>query len=190
MRKVIIIDDRVERQKQYLSDKDLQSLSAMDGVTLSYQISRDLESYAGYDLLAFHRSALVERNMLSAVIDYCKRNGKYLVTFSGGINNNNFYTNHYIELNSKTFYRMDRLTAFLQDFCQENGDVHILRLVYGDNWLMPFMVKYNHLKWQYGDAMPRKVADQFYDLEDLIGPELIENQHKLQQQLESLKNLS
>jgi hypothetical protein len=190
MRKVIIIDDRVERQKQYLSDKDLQSLSAIDGVVLCYQICMELDSYNDYDLLAFHRSALVERNILSAVVDYCKKNGKYLVTFSGGINNNNFYTDHYIELNSKTFYRIDRLKAFLQDFCQGDGDVHILRLVYGDNWLMPFIVKYNHLRWQYGDAMPQKVADQFYDLEDLIGPELTDDPHKLQQKLEILKNLS
>lgn len=188
MRKAIIIDDRKVRQDIFLGDEARHKLQKIDGVVFSYEIDINVDIYADYDLIAIHRSALVEQGFLPSVIDYCKRNKKYLITFSGGISKDNYYSDHYIELNSKTFYNIDRLFYFLEDFCDSNNEVQLLRLIYGKNWKLPFIIQYNHLKWQYGDSMPSKVEDRLYDLVDIIGTELAEDEHRRNQEIEILKN--
>lgn len=188
MRKAIIIDDRKVRQELFLGEKQIEELSAIDGVVFSHEVDTNLESYSVYSLIAIHRSALVEQNFLPAMIDYCRRNGKYLVTFSGGIAKDNYYSDHYIELNTRTFYNADRLSYFLGHFCSDENDVQLLSLIYGRNWMLPYLVQYNHLKWQYKDAVPPKIEDRLYDLEDIIGTELAGNEKYRNQEIEILKN--
>lgn len=186
MRKAIIIDDRLFRQENLLGDEKYK-LENIPGLTLSYHIEEDYAKYLEYDLIAIHRSALAEANDLYKFIKFCKDKGKYLVTFSGGVPKDSYYSDNFIELNSRTFYNIGRLIDFFTDFCGKDDEVHLLRLIYGENWKLPYLVEYNHLKWQFGKSLPPKFQDRLYDMEDIIGDDLANDANKRNQEIENLK---
>ena len=187
MREAVIIDDRVSRQDNYLKE-DKVKLESIEGLTFSEEFDTDFTKLDQYSLIAIHRTILEERNLLLAFKDYCKKNNKYLVTFSGGVSNDTFYDDYYVELNSITFYNIDRLYAFFNDFCIEDNEVHLLMLVYGSNWKLPYLIEYNHIILQYGDNVPPEIEDRLYDIEDIIGKNIIKDPKRRNQEIELLKN--
>lgn len=187
MREAIIIDDRVSRQDNYLKEGKVK-LESIEGLTFSEEFDTDFTKLDQYSLIAIHRTILEERNLLLAFKDYCKKNNKYLVTFSGGVSNDTFYDDYYVELNSITFYNIDRLYTFFNDLCIEDNEVHLLMLVYGSNWKLPYLIEYNHIIWQYGDNVPPEIEDRLYDIEDIIGKNIIEDPKRRNQEIELLKN--
>lgn len=187
MRKAIIIDDKKNRQDRFIGEDAVKKLSSINGVFFSYDLKHP-QAYDSYDLIAVHRSLLVDNKVLATFIEYCKNRKKYLVTFSGNVTKDTYNSDSYIELNSKTFYHFGRLYEFLCSFCEKDEEVHLLRLVYGTNWKLPFLVEYNHLKWQYGDAMPDKIQERLFDLEDIIGSQFANDDKRRNQEIENLKN--
>lgn len=186
MRNAIIIDDRPIRQKQMLGE-NMTRLYEIRGLSFEYRVDGDFEYYSQYSFIAVHRSALTQIKELQSFIQYCRKTNKYLVLFSGGVPKNSFYDDHFIELNSKTFYNVDRLVDFFTDFCSTEGSAHLLRLVYGRNWKLPYLVEYSHLKWQYGDVPPRRVQDRFFYIEDILQDEVSDDKKRIKE-IEDLKN--
>jgi|GEM_PF-1604685 len=147
MKRMILIEDRVQRQLNFINQKKLfdefPNLKNICG-DKDYSVIKNLLSnkefeavFNEYQVIAIHRSALSteERNKL---IEYCKAKGKSLVFFSGGIssallrklNNSNLLT-----INSKDFYS-ENLFEFLK---QGNEDLRLL--AFGVKWELCLLIK-------------------------------------------------
>ncbi len=134
MKKILLIEDRVERQKIFteVTNIDLNRYSNI----IDNQIKIDKKELGNYSTIITHRSAYGSENssMLGFLKEYCEKNSIQLVFFSGGITST-FYSNEKYEfllLNSKAFYS-ENLNYFLDDINNGN-EPNLLILGYGKNW--------------------------------------------------------
>jgi len=134
MKKILIIEDRVERQNKFTNETGI----ALDKYEtfLDRRESLDKDSLGEYSTIITHRSAFGEsdENILDYLKKYCEEHQTKLVFFSGGISST-FYSKskyEFLLLNSKSFYSKN-LELFLDDL-QKNQEPNILLLGYGQDW--------------------------------------------------------
>ncbi len=134
MKKILIIEDRVERQNKFTNKTGI----AFDRYEtfLDRRESFEKDSLGEYSTIITHRSAFGESddNILDYLKKYCENHQTKLVFFSGGISST-FYSKikyEFLLLNSKSFYSKN-LELFLDDF-QKNQEPNILLLGYGKDW--------------------------------------------------------
>ncbi len=155
MRKVLILDDRVERKKAHMSEDAIRVL--FDCVKQGFltiingeELENDslLNFLANYDLIAIHRSWLVSQKMIQEVVEYVKKEHKHLILFSGGISQSLLMNNYtYASVNSAVFYT-NRLPFFVEKFATKEIDQPLLEFLYGGAWLIPIYMKYRQLIWR------------------------------------------
>ncbi len=142
MNKIILIEDRINRQKNMLGNlfeklNDFPDLSNKSGGTDFEEIKQQLnyekfgDIFNDFKIIMVHRSAL-ETSVRNKLIDFCIENGKTLVLFSGGVSNatiekkkNNSFI---VLLNAQTFYSHN-----LIDFLN-NKEHNPYILAFGKNW--------------------------------------------------------
>ncbi len=143
--KIAIIEDRLGRVEQFL-EFDLQNCEQVtivsgkefDELILALD-SKNTEILNQFDCIASHRSALT--NQIRDVLkEYCKKNNRPLIFFSGGITSSVFKDVEFpfLHINSKDFYSTN-LELFLNN-CQENNSINLLMLQFGDRWKLSLLL--------------------------------------------------
>lgn len=178
MKKVIIVDDRLERMRLHLSTESLTDLKNLveDGfLMISTEISSEKDGinsvFIDYDIIAVHRSYLANTSMSNSFNEYVKRTNKYFIVFSGGISQSILSNKgHLLNINSSDFYTPE-LPRFIKKFCSENGiESPLLQYLYGDSWRLTLLLQYRHLLWTYGDIddidddMDENMAEELHDI--------------------------
>lgn len=144
MKKILLIEDRVERQNLFVEKTKINLLKYCDVldnfinneyIEFELQIYNNNFNFSKYDYILSHKSAFGSNNSeaLGRLRDYSRKNEKTLVLFSGGISSN-YYNNsdfEILELNSKTFYS-ENLKLFLE--ATRNNNENVLMLCYGGYW--------------------------------------------------------
>lgn len=174
MKKIIIIDDRKERKKQFLKDdKDIEELSKYVDFKESFgndSAESILEEVKDYELIAIHRSWLLELgdNAEKDLIDFVEDKKKYLVLFSGGIDQKLIQENFIARVNSADFY-----TKWLIEFSKrfnedENMKSPLAQLLYGESWKLLLWTDLRAIYWKYEDDLNfEKLKEEFGDEEGL-----------------------
>ncbi len=140
MKKILLIEDRVERQERFSKDTGirLDQYSAF----LDNQTEINLSNLDQYSTIIVHRSAFGDRedNVLDLLKEHCTGNKTQLVFFSGGITSTYYSKSKYefLLLNSKSFYS-DNLKVFLEHI-KEKEYPNLLLLGYGKNWKVNLML--------------------------------------------------
>jgi len=149
MKKVLLIEDRAERQKDLLKSSDV-SLEKYSNI-LDNMIEDKFETFikdirnnnfdlTPYDVIIAHQSIFIEdkRELLSILKDACKE-GKKLVLFSGDMETLSYSDVEYEELglSSKKLYSKN-LELFLKEF--EEGKINIRILAFGTHWKANIML--------------------------------------------------
>ncbi len=142
MPKILLIEDRVERQKLFSEDTgfNFEEESYLD--ILDNRISLDGIELDQYTTIICHRSAFGESNssVLDRLKDHCKKTQTQLVFFSGGISST-FYshtTYEFLLLNSKAFYS-ENLELYLNEI-MTNQTSNLRLMAYGINWKINLML--------------------------------------------------
>ena len=157
MKKILLIEDVLKRQKDFMDERDFTLEEYADilenSIGEKYQNiafslknnSFDFDKYSinseqqitfsyKYSIIMAHQTAF-EKDV-GVIVDrlkaYCKKENKALVFFSGDPQNyyDNTY-NDYLELETKYFYS-DNLKLFLDAYKENNAN--ILMLSYGEKW--------------------------------------------------------
>lgn len=185
-RKILLIENRPGRQKQYLPEgerdvKELDEMKFLDNNGYAQYLedinNGNFNNLSSFDLLIIHRSALGELSngsKINEVTKYCKDNGKGLIYFSGGISSS-FYDEAgagFLLINSKDFYS-DKLIPFLKNY-HEGKISKLIELKYGDSWRLTYLLKLKEYmalnKIEEEDAYIQKIDE----LKTTIGFETIE----------------
>jgi hypothetical protein len=140
VKKILLIEDRVERQKKFTEDTGIDISSYSD--ILDNQTTLNKNILENYDTIVTHRSAYgnVDEDILGYLKEYCANTKTKLIFFSGGISST-YYSNikyEFLLLNSKSFYSKN-LKLFLDDFKTTNK-ANLLLLAYGTNWKINVML--------------------------------------------------
>ena len=144
---ILLIEDRTERQNRFTSqtgidlDKKKYTNIIDNKISKEYdklfaEFKNDNYNLDKYSIIITHRSAFSKKNseILDKLKEYCKRERKTLIFFSGGISNSVHFTTpfEFLLLNSKTFYS-NNLKIFLKDYIK-NDKANIRILAYGKDW--------------------------------------------------------
>ncbi len=145
MKKILLIEDIVSRQEDFMSHTDF-TLEAYDDIlqnatnneykNIFKSLKNDAFDLDTYSVIIAHKTAFEDQSsiIVKKLELYCKNTKKPLVLFSGGISN--YYKNtdyEHLELNSKDFYSQN-LKLFLDEF--REGNQNLLILSYGDKWIL------------------------------------------------------
>ncbi len=150
MKKILLIEDRSERQKLFMDDTKIDLalyVDILDNITdnkykiLLEQLKNDTFNFNEYETVISHKSAFHDDNrlILNKIKNDCKAGKKQLVLFSGGITAN-YYDNtecEFMELNSKVFYS-NHLKLFLED--ARKNKPNLLILSYGNKWKLDILL--------------------------------------------------
>lgn len=152
MKKILLIEDRQERQKKFLNHTniDLEAYSDMleniigqayDALYESFKKSEI--NFDNYAMVIAHKSAFNgdTQEILYAIENECRKKAIPLVLFSGGITANYYEeekTFKKLELNSKDFYSQN-LTMFLEHY-RKNKNIELLMLSYGKRWKLDIIL--------------------------------------------------
>lgn len=154
MKHIILIEDRIERQKQYLGDIGVDRFGTIPNLNMPQ--SSECRGYIDtindgrmddlndFNLIIIHRSPLNQKGLL-ALSSYCKEQQKDLILFSGGNSQSTYHNDNFqaLAINSKDFYS-ELLIDFMIKYI--NGKVNnLLELIYGDNWMLGYLMKYRQL---------------------------------------------
>jgi hypothetical protein len=143
--KIAIIEDRIPRLEQY-TDFDLKknkSVSIITGVEFDNLIDSlkrsDTRKLDRYECIASHRSAL-SNDVRDALKEYCRKNKKPLIFFSGGITSSVLKDDEFpfLHINSKEFYS-DKLKLFIEVF-EEHNKVNLLVIQFGKKWKLSLLL--------------------------------------------------
>ena len=144
MKKILLIEDREERQNLFINRTEIQ-LNSYDDIldnfigekydNLYKNIKNNQFRFNAYALIMVHKSAfnVDNQDIHFQIRDYCENNNTPLVLFSGGATN--YYNKEELELmevNSEDFYS-NNLQLFLDNF-RETKEIELLMLSYGSNW--------------------------------------------------------
>lgn len=140
MKKILLIEDRYERQKEFEENSKL-FLSAYSDILdnmignkydeLLAQIKDSSFDFQKYDVIISHESAFGNDN--TKILTILENTKKPLVYFSGGIYAT-YYQNieyEHVGLSSNRFYNQN-LKFFLEAYREDN--LNLLLLCYGKNW--------------------------------------------------------
>jgi DNA-binding NarL/FixJ family response regulator len=147
MKKVALIEDNIDRQEDFLRQNEIdlnQYADILDNFTdesannvLENIVNDNLNLLFEYEVIICHKSVEYRNTNTTTILNnlknYCKKNSKALVLFSGGISVN-YYDNsefEFLELDTKTFYS-GNLKLFLEALQTSNEE--ILMLCYGEHW--------------------------------------------------------
>ncbi len=145
MKKILLIEDVTERQKEFMYDQDF-TLDAYSEILenaiddkykkISLNLNINTATLENYSVIMVHKSAFEHESgiTINKIEQHCKQNKTPLVLFSGSLGN--YYNNaqyDYLELNSKDFYSQN-LKLFLDEY--RKGSENILMLSYGSGWIL------------------------------------------------------
>ncbi len=145
MKKILLIEDVTERQKEFMHDQDF-TLDAYSEILenaiddkykkISLNLNINTATLENYSVIMVHKSAFEHESgiTINKIEQHCKQNKTPLVLFSGSLGN--YYNNaqyDYLELNSKDFYSQN-LKLFLDEYRKSNEN--ILMLSYGSSWVL------------------------------------------------------
>lgn len=146
MNKVILIEDRIYRQKDILGNKALNLnnypfLKNITGGEEFTQIKNHLleQKYSVLDqfsTILFHRSAF-DSDVRNGIMNYFSNSQKTIVQFSGGISGSHITKVKNADLmmiNVSEFYS-DKLFQFL-----DNNAENLLQLAFGNNWPISILI--------------------------------------------------
>ncbi len=172
MSKILIIDDRAERKKSFLSDNEIEALSkeAVLKSTLQTTTENDLRNvFEDYDIVAIHRSWIQELgdNMENELKDTASKKHKYLILFSGGIDQKLILNNNVAVINSADFYNK-RLIDFVQLFNEGNMDNPLLRLLYGESWKLSIWLDLRNIYWRSNNEVDETNEDTIDTLLNML----------------------
>lgn len=151
MKKIMLIDDKTPRQLNFTDESGIKLddyTDILDNYTadnynnlLEEFKNDDFSKLDSYDVIITHRSAFGDLNgkVLSTFKDFCKKNKKSLVFFSGGISDSSIsiYPFEHLLLNSKTLYS-NNLKLFLDNVKANNTKLLILAL--GSHWKLNLLL--------------------------------------------------
>lgn len=177
MHKILLIEDRVERQQLFSKETGFNFEQYSN--ILDNRVSLDGIELDQYATIICHRSAFGESNsnVLDILKDHCKKTQTQLVFFSGGISST-FYSHinyEFLLLNSKGFYSIN-LMLYL-DRVMINHTSNLRLLAYGRNWkintMLNILSKVNmfisqNAKNDRVKAQRLKTFSQFDNLKDVI----------------------
>lgn len=198
MKKIMLIDDRTERQIKFYEETGVnldEYSDVLDNFTAdSYEEllkdfkSNDFSIIEKYEVIIIHRSAFGDLNglVISNFKELCKQKNKSIVFFSGGISSISIKNSPFVHLllNSKKFYS-NNLKLFLE--LSKNNKPNLLVLAFGENWkinlLLNSLEKINlevgkniekeELRWD-GFKMKTKL-ELISDFVKIKEPELVNN---------------
>ena len=143
MRKILLIEDRSHRQKDFLRLWNINLNDYTDildnKIDNKYEefikdIQNDSFDLSIYDVIIAHQYIFINdfKLILGKLKNYCKDNHKKLVLFSGG-NETSYINDEYEELglSSEDFYSQN-LKLFLENFKQNKINIRILS--FGNKW--------------------------------------------------------
>ena len=154
MKKAILIEDRTERQNQYLSIAGIkiEELTCLKNIIeqeyedlIDYISKGDTSILDEYDVIILHRSA-TSSDIIEA---HCEKKEKALVLFSGGTTASYYQNgpNEKLSLNSKDLYSKN-LRLFLDELKVDNINLRVL--AYGEKWelnlVLNILEKINKIK--------------------------------------------
>jgi len=154
MKHIILIEDRIERQKQYLNDNSIERLRTIPNLNMpqSSECRRYIETINDdrmndlndFNLIIIHRSSLNQKGLL-ALSGYCKEQQKDLILFSGANSQLTYHNDNFqsLSINSKDFYS-ESLIDFLYGYSTGKVD-NLLELIYHENWMLGYLIKYRQL---------------------------------------------
>lgn len=153
--KVIFLEDRPDRQKQFLPNKseDVQRIKSIEGVfmpevneckTIIESINNESFSFdENIKLIIAHRSAISSKG-ISHLNNLCKSFKVKLIFFSGGISQTVYNKQNFeqINLNSTDFYS-NLLIPFLENFIIDEK-TSVLE-VFHKEWKLSYLLLYRQL---------------------------------------------
>lgn len=162
MRRILIVEDRTQRMVQMFGQENLSALGKLDSVRLAEFLPDD---YVDYDVIAIHRSYLDRNKLNSALFRFIDDKAKRLIVFSGGNSRQEmFKEGRILILTAREFYS-DKLIPFLKDISQDGSELSLAKLLYGDEWKLPTLVKIRNLEWQIEDG--KEIYGKLHTLKDL-----------------------
>ncbi len=151
MHRTLIIEDRSARKEKFLDSDTKANLDAYkseltfvegdDYTNIKMNLTNDVfENFDLYSVIISHRSAF-EHGLLDKLKEYCKKNKKPLVFFSGGISTSYYDESSFpfLTINSKDFYS-NNLIKFLEKLKLKN-EVELPILQYGENWEINYLME-------------------------------------------------
>jgi hypothetical protein len=152
MKKILLIEDRKERQQRFVNhtNVDLNEYSDMlenkigQAYDEVYEFFKKGEfDFDDYVMVIVHKSAFNgdTQEVLYGIENECKNRAIPLVLFSGGITANYYEEEKSfkkLELNSKDFYSQN-LKMFLENY-RENSNIELLILSYGRRWKLDIVL--------------------------------------------------
>lgn len=143
--KIAIIEDRIGRLEQYTDFelKKCKSVTIITGSEFDKLIdslkSNDTRTLDQYECIASHRSAL-SNEVRGTLKEYCRKNRKPLIFFSGGITSSVLKDVDFpfLHINSKEFYS-ENLKLFIEA-CEENNAVNLMVLQFGKKWKLSLLL--------------------------------------------------
>jgi hypothetical protein len=205
MKKILIIEDRTQRQELFLQKTGI-NISRYDFVdnkvgkeytNIKEKLLKDISFLYDYDVIVSHRSAFDKDNgkILDLIKDYCEKNQKYLILFSGGISTSYYTKTPYelLALNSKDFYSKN-LELFLKEV-KTNNNVNLLLLAFGEKWklnlIFNVLEKLNTINCNDIDDWDEfNDESDIHSINDLIDLEVFKDEEEITfEVIENIKNL-
>lgn len=147
MRKFLICDDKVNRQRLLLGD-NIDSLTNNPNVMIRYDVT-ELDTYINScDIIAIHSSLLGSVNDVSIFLNNHKKEleTKYFILFSGSEPEWRHDSDHLVFLNVVDFYSSS-LLPFIESVCKLDNEVSFLKFHYGETNQLPLIVELKHKLW-------------------------------------------
>lgn len=148
--RVLVMDDRQTAQEISLGEMQMKRLRSLSNVKLiyGYEYVAGAVASAEQKVLAFHRDFLMENGWLDDVVREAMEASRYLVLFSGSVSENMLFENgRVLRMNAEDFYS-ERTVSFFASLQNVSDEEHLLlKLLYGDDWAVPFAFRWRHLRW-------------------------------------------
>lgn len=158
--KIVLIEDRTERQRRLLSPfgltvNDLLQKEGLDAgefrIYLDSLENEKMEIFDEYDLIMGHKTALGSNS--SRLIEYCEKERKDLILFSGGVSSSTFLSMNkkqsddkecaYLQVSDVQFYSK-HLIPFIEKYLK--GDFEsLIEIKEGENWRKGYLMRYREL---------------------------------------------
>lgn len=168
--RILIVEDRLERQIQRLGQEEAETLRKTVKVEKGLPGFSDKDNYDfhcldAFDLVAIHRSYFNDKllTQFNAYVDHSK---SYFIIFSGGISQVSILKKgHLANLPIQRFYTsdiIDRLYSF------DKGNQPLAHFLYGENWMLPFLQRLRLLQWLGLDGKDGDIPE-VVELKALLG---------------------
>ncbi|RZJ88471.1 MAG: hypothetical protein EOO20_13545 [Chryseobacterium sp.] len=184
MRKILIIDERSQRQLEFLpgKQKDLDKIAQLQFVEnkifdefnafMKALHKGNFDELLSYELWIIHRSLLVKEKLLNEIQLLAKKHKKSLILFSGSVSTHTFSQSDFpfLIMNSKNLYS-ERLIPFIMKFANDEKTT-LVELIYGKNWKLTYLFKYRQVL--QGVIYPGNMQETTDELESILGELTIE----------------